>query len=289
MIQNSLFDSLTAIVNSGHLSFSCKIKILEDILSDSEAVDSLGLKLIELIDQMLKMTNEKSEKRELIEIKLLAFQTLYYPENFLLKNGIDLRKIFLEYLDQVKYEYVSEREARISDLFICADIKYAKDIEDHLLNFLGENDKILLLFKMNQRQLQNAFNGQKNFSALEAADYYHRINERIHVILQVFLVTHIQKSDEIFYLDFPIRYVYENVCTDWYWTEKTSYDYYTDNKIISEKESDILYKIGSVLSNCDLKNTNTEYKNAMLELFDEFVDDRSFTDVIFPDFLSCKM
>lgn len=278
-----LFDSFKIMIGSDGLSFLSKTKILEDILGDQKALDSLGLKIIDLIDIMLKQTNDNEERRELAEMRLIALQTLYYPDSFLLKNGIDINRLFLDHLDQIKNEDISEKEAELLRLFISCDIKYAKYTEEHLLNFLDYGDRVTLLYKMDQNR--NVFESKTNSAAAEEAGYYHRMNQRFHIILQVFLTTHPQRSAEVFYFDFPIRYAYENVCTDWYWAENKSYDCYVSDRIISPKESDTLHKIGKIITDRSTEMPDTDKEEKLLDLFDEFIDHRNITDILFPDFL----
>ncbi|MCH5347897.1 MAG: hypothetical protein J1E40_01110 [Oscillospiraceae bacterium] len=283
MDQTGLFDLLMSMLNSNDLSFQLKKQIISDVLTDQDALDLLGLRFTELIDPMQQMAVDDSDKTDLMEMKLLALQTLDFPDKYLADKNIDLHELLLEYLDMVKSKYISVKGIEVLEGFL-NDKHYVNDIDEYLLEFVNNEDKIMLMFRINKQRLKNLGVG-KNSAFVNSADYYQRINERYHILLKIFLVTHPKISSEIFYMLFPVTYSYESVCADWYWVKKDSYDYYAENKIISVKESDVLYKIGSVIDNDDFKNRDTEYNKMMLDLFDEFVDNREFTDVLFPDFL----
>lgn len=282
-----IYELLTAMINCDDLSFSFKIRTISNLLTDADRIGALGLRYIELIDYMLRISRNNSDKKELMEIKLLALDTLYYSDEYLLNNNIDLRKCFLEYLDLVRYEGVSAREADVLGAYFI-DKSYIQDIDKHLLKFLSDDEKVKLLFKLNQlnqQQLKNVIDYKRNNHIVQKISYYQKIRERFSIVIQMALMTHPQKADEFFYMLFPQGYSYECVRSDWYWTEKDSYDYYVDNGIISERESDVLYKIGVSIDNVDIEKNNAECNDTLHTLFCEFVCNRTPFELLFPDFL----
>jgi hypothetical protein len=103
----------------------------------------------------------------------------------------------------------------------------------------------------------------------------------------MYLITHPKSREniELLYMNFPMHYHYYNVSLDWYWTSKTEYDIYLENSIISENESQVLRKIGDVISSDDIDNRLNIYEEVLRELYFEFINGRTFSQVLFPDFI----
>ncbi len=279
-----VYELLISMIDCDDLSFSFKIKTISNLLTDADAIEVLGLRYIKLIDYTLKKCSNDLEKKELIEIKLLALDTLYYSDEYLLNNGIDLHKCFLEYMDIARYEKVSAEETEVLGSYYI-DSSYAQDIEEHLLKFLSDDDKIKLMLGLDRQQLKNVIDCKSNDYIVRKVGYYQRARERFYIVIKIVIVTHPQKSDELFYLLFPNSYSYENVKRDWYWKSQNEYDCYASNGIISKRESDILCRIGDLIDNDSRADNNEEFNNILRNLFCEFVHDRTLAELLFPEFL----
>lgn len=287
MSSDRVYELLISMIDCDELSFSFKIKTISNLLTDAETVGSLGSKYIELIDRMLKKCSNNSEKKALWEIKLLALDELYYSDEYLKNNGIDLRKYFQEYMDIARGEEVSAEETAVLGSYYI-DSSYAQDIEEHLLKFLSDSDKIKLMLGLDRQQMKNIIGCKSNDNIVRKVGYYQRARERFDIVIKTVIVTHPQKSDEFFYLLFPNGYSYENVKSDWYWKSQNEYDRYAANGIISKSESDILCKIGDMIDN-DSCTDNAECNNALCKLFYEFVHGRPLDELLFPKFLGCEI
>lgn len=266
-------------INCDVLPFSFRVKVLLNLLSHTALIESLGFKYIELIDYMMKCSKSNEEKIDIMELKIIALDYLYYSGEFLNTKKIDLRSLFLEYLHIVKDECAFMRTTNVLNSYFI-DESYKRDINDNLLTYLCDNDKVKLLFELSESQLVNIIDYEKDNHIFQSIICFKRIRERFEILKKLMLIVCYQKSDEIFYILFPNGYSYESVISDWYWTENTIHDFYLENNIISEEESKVLHKVGNIINNDNV----FEYEE-MNRLYCEFVHGRTLQEVLFPDFI----
>lgn len=279
MNYDDIYELMAAMTDRRELSFSFKIKTLSELMNEPEILDRLGLRYIELIDKMLKKCSDIYEKAELAELKLLAYNTLYYPENYLLNNNIDLHKCFSEYLSFVRSEGISAKTADVLSAYYI-DASYAEEINEQLLKFLDHDEKIKLLTAMNRNSREKLFS--QGDGAICEAELMEKTAERVRVLEQLYVITHPDRSLYL-YIIYPVKYNYDSLCIDWYWTKNTGYDLYLEKAIITEKESVVLRKIGDVIGSGNSAENRSEQLH---NLYCEFVDGRTFREIVFPEFIS---
>ena len=282
MDSEKIYNILMTMINCNDLPFFFRVKILSNLLSHTALIESLGFKYIELIDYMMKFSNSNEEKTEIMELKITALDYLYYSDEFLNKKNIDIRNLVLEYLHIVKDNCAFMRTTNVLNSYFI-DGSYKKDINDNLLNYLCDNDKVKLLFELSESQLVNIIDHEKDNHIFKSIICFKKIRERFEILKKFMLVICYQKSNEIFYMLFPHGYSYESVISDWYWTKNTTYDFYLENNIISEEESKVLHKVGNIIS-----NDNVLKYEEMNILYCEFVHGRTLQEVLFPDFVYCN-
>jgi len=287
MTADNIYESLRIITENEELSFECRKNIIKALAVNEELADRLELRFIELIDLLLNKASDDNDRKELLEIKLISLNYLYYPPDFLKKNNIYLRAVLSEYLELTDADEMTQKEAEVLSCYM-TDPVFAKDIDSKVLNRLNEKDRIIFILEL-QRKFKNPESDIIGHctglcsSVIDRAEHMQSLRQRLHILRLLFTVTHPQLCNEIYFSGLSCGYSYENICTDWYWTVKKelSEDYYVTNKIISSEESDILYRIGLVINRIDLSDIDNEQKAQLLELYDAFISGRQFTEVLF--------
>ena len=105
MNSDKLFKLLLEMIKNDDLSFNVKKACIEAVLDDCKVLSLLGLDFMKIVDELIQFSADDSDETELMEIKLYAFLLLDYSEKYLVKNNIDIYKIFLEYLDKASHDY----------------------------------------------------------------------------------------------------------------------------------------------------------------------------------------
>lgn len=287
MTSENIFESLLRVTENEELSFECRKNIIKALSENEELVDRLELKFIELVDLLLKKAADNDEKKELLEIKLLALHHLYYPPDFLKENNIDLRCMLSEYLGMTDIDDMTEKTAEVLSCYM-TDPVCAKEINDNLLSRLSDKSKIGLMLEMRRygTDIEADIVGHCDNisrSVIDRASHMHRLRQRLHILRLVFTVTHPQLYDEIYYSGLSYGYSYESICADWYWTEpkSPSEDNCVTSKIISPAEADILHRIGKVISVVNLSDMDSDTIRKLSELYDKFTAGRQPSDVLF--------
>ncbi len=281
MCIDDFFSFLFKMVQSKDFTIDLKMKLISNLLSEDKLIDKLNLKIIKLIDCLLQQDPESTDKILLMEMKLTVLYSLDYPNDFLLKNNIKLYEILSEYLDAVKCDNgFSPNLCQILDGVLLMDGAYSQIINEHLFKFISDDDKIELLVAMSNEQCVKLFDELDN-SLVERVGCIKRTRERFAILVQLFIITHPQKALDC-YLVYPVKYNYDNLCIDWYWTKSTVYDIYLENNIISEEEAMVLHKVGDIISNGNLCENKPEQLD---KLYCEFVHGRTLREVLFPDFI----
>lgn len=287
MTAENIFDSLQRVTENEERSFECRKNIIKALSENKELVDRLELKFIELVDLLLKKASDKADKKELLEIKLLTLNHLYYPSEFLKGNNIDLRSILSEYLRMTDIDDMTQKTAEVLSCYM-TDPVCAKEINDNLLSRLSDKNKIGLMLEMIKygTDIEADIAGHCESisrSDIDRANHMHRLRQRLHILRLVFTVTHPRLYDEIYYSGLSYGWSYESICADWYWTEpkSPSEDNYVTNKIISPKEADILHRIGKVISVVSLSDMDSDTIRKLSELYDEFTAGRQPSYILF--------
>lgn len=283
MCIDDIFTFLFKLTQSKDFPTNLKVKIILCLLSEDELLEKLNLKIIRLIDDLLQQHLKDAEKVLILELKLRVLYKIDYPNELLLKNNIMINEILSEYLDMIKCDYVfSKNICKVLNGILLLDGVYSKIINEHLFEFISDDDKIELLISLDKKQCVKMLNEVDNDLA-ERVLFIKRAKERFRVLLQLFIIAHPEKADDC-YMVFPVKYSYDNLCLDWYWTKSTVPDYYLKNIIISEEESMLLYKIGDIIS----KDNSKEYEMTQ-ELYRKFIHDRPLVDLLFPEFLKYNL
>lgn len=280
MCIDEILSFLFKLMKSKDFSTNLKVKLISCLFSEDELFEKLNLKIVRLIDELLQQHLENADRILIMEMKLRVLYKLDYPNELLIKNNIMIYEILSEYLDTVKCDYVfSKNICQVLNGILLLDGVYSKIISEHLFEFISDDDKIELLISLDKNQCIKMLNEVDNALA-ERVLFIKRAKERFKVLLQLFIIAHPDKANDC-YMVFLIKYNYDNLCLDWYWTKNTECDYYLKNNIISEEESMILYKVGDIIS-----SDNSKQYAMMQELYRKFIYDRSLVELLFPEFLN---
>lgn len=250
---NELIGRLKAVIDT---KLPCEelFSFINSILhNEGNILYDYGIDLIKLMSRLKARLDDPFQLSELIESIMTAVGIAGYSPEYYSKNHIlDFAVLFDEYIGLMQKTGYTDRSVQVLHCF--SEFGIARtDIINKTAEKLPRNDTIMLFCGLISLFYPDDIINDTNYSEkaaelLKCASVYNKKRERMHIIEQLIIITHPQYKDMYRFAGFaPNLSCYENVLSDWYFTEQGSSRRLVNENILTEREGLILEKLGQLI------------------------------------------
>lgn len=278
---NELISRLKAVIDTD-LPNESLIAFINSILHDEGGIIyDYGIDLIKLMLRLKAKLDDPLQLSGLIESIMTAVGITGYFSEYYSKNHIlDFAVLFDEYIGLMQKTGYTDRSVQVLHCF--SEFGIAKtDIINTTAEKLSHNDTIMLFCGLISLFYPDDILNDTNYSEkatelLKRASVYNKKRERIHIIEQLILITHPQYKDMYRFAGFAAGHsCYENVLSDWYFTEKGSSQRFVNENILTEREGLILEKLGQLILCGEMSSDKLE------KLYEAFCDGKNIAELYY--------